>query len=147
MEERMARDEPEETFEHRRASAAFKGHGVKYDTETRRFYIDEATALVDHLELSGALSLLKYRDKRISELEAHAKAISDWDLAGALFKLNNSQAMCAKLADALKVAQAAMIERRERLTMDPIIFTQRAHRYDVEEALVAAALKEWEDGK
>jgi hypothetical protein len=70
MEERMARDEPEETFEHRRASAAFKGHGVKYDTGKRRFYGDEATALADHLELSGALSLLKYRDKRISELEA-----------------------------------------------------------------------------
>jgi hypothetical protein len=51
------------------------------------------------------------------------------------------------LATALRVAHHCMIERRERITMDPMVFTARAHRYDDEEALVAAALKEWEDGK
>lgn len=67
-------------------------------------------------------------------------------IAGAMSMLKDSQAMCAKLANALYIAHRGMVERRERITMDPIIFTQRARRYDDEETAVKAALKEWEDG-
>jgi uncharacterized Ntn-hydrolase superfamily protein len=73
--------------EERVVEALEAGHGVRYDTGKRRFYGDEATALADHLELSGALSLLKQRDSRIDELESindaerevHIREIESWE--------------------------------------------------------------------
>jgi len=83
-EERIRALDPPLDFddEERVVEAMEAGHGVRYDTGKRRFYGDEATALADHLELSGALELLK--DVKARE---------------------------AKLAEALKVAKSAMRER------------------------------------
>ncbi len=74
-----------------------------------------ATILAYRLELSGALSLLKDRD-----------------------------AMCAKLAEALRVALRAMKVRR--LMLDDVTINCLKELGD-EEATIEAVLKEWEDGK
>jgi hypothetical protein len=64
------------------------------------------------------------------------------ELDVALESLNEYRAMCAKLAEALKMAQNTMQYRRyfdKNATYDTM------KRWDVEEALVTAILKEWED--
>jgi len=100
---------------------------------------EQATALADHLELSGALSLLKDRDKRIEELEAERdnykeqRYDSNRDNVTYHFRAVELETMCAKLAEALKVAKDAMETR------DEILYA------DIE--AVEAALKEWEDRK
>ena len=86
---------------------------------------EQADALADHLELSGALSLLKQRD-----------------------------AMCVKLAEALKVARQSMINRKycEYATIRKY---SNYNSYDLakwekwtnEESAVEAVLAEWEAGK
>jgi hypothetical protein len=50
--------------------------------------------------------------------------------------------MCAKLAEALKVAQAALRPRRMYFAYEP---KHLFDKWDSEDAAVEAALKEWED--
>jgi hypothetical protein len=87
-EERIRALDPPLDFddEERVVEALESGQGV-VPPGPRRFYSDEATALADHLELSGALSLLKQRDSRIDELESindaerevHIREIESWE--------------------------------------------------------------------
>ena len=64
--------------EERVVSALEAGHGIRVDLPGRRYYkpiggpiySEQIDAFADHLELAGALELLKDRDKRIAELEA-----------------------------------------------------------------------------
>jgi hypothetical protein len=92
------------------------GHGVEYSTGKRRYYIDEATALADRLELSGALSLLK-----------------------------DAKAREAKLAEALGVAKQNMEERRT-LVYSELFTEKLGKKWDEQYDTIEAALKEWEDG-
>jgi hypothetical protein len=57
-------------LDEQRAAMLESGYGVEYSTGKRRYYIDEATALADHLELAGALSLLKDAKTREAKLAA-----------------------------------------------------------------------------
>ena len=114
---------------------------------------EQATALADHLELSGALELLN--DAKAMEARLKREAIDYKAQIGRLEKradrwIDKAQAqynMCSKLSEALYIAHRCMVERREKITTDQMLFVQRMHRYNDEEVLVEAALKEWEDGK
>jgi len=94
-----------------------------------------------------ALSLLKDRDKRIAELEeivdryGWRKGLIQSALDSHKEKLCASRAMCAKLAEALKVALRAMKVRR--LMLDDVTVNCLKELGD-EEKDIEAALKEWD---
>ena len=131
-----------------RAALLESGHGVEYSTGKRRYYIDEATALADHLELAGALSLLK--DSRAREARLQSEALDSKKQIGRLSKrssrliemMHNRYLMCAKLAELLKKSQEVYA-----VFDDYYVYEQDQEKISQHIAAVESALKEWEDGK
>jgi hypothetical protein len=116
----------EETFEHRRASAAFKGHGVRYDTGKCRLYYNDPEEHIVEVEPPGPRRALVRADKLTTVMQ----------------ELAEEKAMCTKLAEALKLALELLTERR--LMNDCL--TERYYLVMVdEEKAVESAIKEWEE--
>jgi hypothetical protein len=100
-------------------------------------------------EQRNTLDDTDYLEEHIIEVEPpgpRRALVMEDKLTAVMEELAEEKAMCAKLAEALKVAQAAMEERSSPSVVNYMTHNQR-EIWDSCRAAVEAALKEWEDGK